>query len=295
MSDNISDSFRVLLWVLILSSFLNRQNSSRCLILLSVFIVTLFMACEKEYPWEYHSSGIQRMVVDGILTDEYREHCIRLSHTREGLNTESSPLSGASVIVYSDDSIMYYFDESESQAGSYYSDPFMAVINKEYKLSIIYKSDTVEASAGMVSVTPLGEINISESDEGNTFRYNPAETGQPSMTEVFYDWSEIPEYCENYGSCTARETFYVLNNVDVNQIFSANKKIIYFPAGTILIRRKYGLTEIHRQFIRSLLMETEWSGGLFDVQHGNIPSNLSNGALGFFGVCSVVSDTTRFN
>jgi hypothetical protein len=41
-------------------------------------------------------------------------------------------------------------------------------------------------------------------------------------------------------------------------------------------------------------METEWSGGVFDVQHGNVNTNLSNGALGFFGVCMVVIDTIVF-
>jgi hypothetical protein len=42
-------------------------------------------------------------------------------------------------------------------------------------------------------------------------------------------------------------------------------------------------------------METEWSGGLFDVQPGNVTTNLTNGALGYFAVCMIVSDTIYVN
>jgi hypothetical protein len=112
------------------------------------------------------------------------------------------------------------------------------------------------------------------------------------MTEVYYDWSHDTTYCTSYGYCSAGETYYILDNHDINAIFSPDKKQLYFPEGTMLIRKKYGLTESHQEFIRSLLMESDWSGGMFDVQHGNLESNLSEGALGYFGACMVVSDTT---
>ena len=31
------------------------------------------------------------------------------------------------------------------------------------------------------------------------------------------------------------------------------------------------------------MLETEWRGGLFDSPPANVPSNVSNGALGYFG------------
>jgi hypothetical protein len=72
-----------------------------------------------------------------------------------------------------------------------------------------------------------------------------------------------------------------LNNIDVNTIFGGDREVICFPSGTTIVRKKYGLTESHQSFLRSMLMETDWSGGIFDVQHGNVETNLSNGALGF--------------
>jgi len=40
-----------------------------------------------------------------------------------------------------------------------------------------------------------------------------------------------------------------------------------------------------------MLLETEWRGGLFDVAHGNLETNLSQGAFGFFAVSTVIRDT----
>jgi hypothetical protein len=39
------------------------------------------------------------------------------------------------------------------------------------------------------------------------------------------------------------------------------------------------------------MAETEWRGGLFDVQPGNVRTNLSEGAVGYFSVSAVVADT----
>jgi hypothetical protein len=40
------------------------------------------------------------------------------------------------------------------------------------------------------------------------------------------------------------------------------------------------------------MMETEWRGGLFDVERGNISTNLSEGAIGYFAASTVLSDST---
>ena len=100
------------------------------------------------------------------------------------------------------------------------------------------------------------------------------------MTKVYYNWSASPEYCELYGSCYAQQSYYTLDNFDVNDIFGPEPEVIEFPPGTVIIRKKYSLTKAHQNFLRSLLMETEWSEGIFDVQHGNVATNMSDGALG---------------
>ena len=47
----------------------------------------------------------------------------------------------------------------------------------------------------------------------------------------------------------------------------------------------------YQEYLRSLLSETEWRGGVFDVEKANVKTNMSEGAIGFFAVTTVVSDT----
>jgi hypothetical protein len=260
-----------------------------CLLIIFLGLVT---GCEHKYTWEFQSEDSNRLIVDGILTNELKPQCVRLSLSDSFMNMAYRPFSGAEITV-TDGTDLFEFTESASEPGSYYSTPFQAVANKTYKITIVTDS-TYEATAHMVPVTPLEVFKYTKSDKNDLYRFVYNGQGNPSMVEVYYDWSAIPSYCQGYGNCRAMETFYTLNNFDENKAFAPNKEIIWFPKGTIIIRKKYSLSKEHQDFLRSLLMETQWSGGIFDVQHGNVITNLSNGALGFFGVCMVVSDTTTF-
>jgi hypothetical protein len=80
--------------------------------------------------------------------------------------------------------------------------------------------------------------------------------------------------------------------MDVNEFFKPAEEEFNFPENTIIMRKKYSVGEEYKNFLRAMLSETEWRGGIFDVQRENVPGNLSSGAVGFFAVCTVISDTT---
>jgi hypothetical protein len=143
----------------------------------------------------------------------------------------------------------------------------------------------------MVPFASMDTFILAKDNTSGLFQFIPVTSGEPSMTEVYMDWSSIPSYCSTYGHCEAQETFYYLKNIDVNKVFGPEKEVIYFPSETKIVRRIYSLSNEHQAFLRSLLMETEWRGGLFDVQPANVKSNLSNGAWGFFGACMVLTDS----
>lgn len=264
------------------------RNSYLYIILLLLLVLP---GCETQYNWDIQGDGTVRLVVDGIITNELKAQEIFLTRTNQDLNLPSVPVSGAEVLV-SDGVNTYKFEESETEPGMYLSAPFQAAINNTYQLAIDLNGNQFTAISSVEPVSQLEEMNFVWDEEKGLYRYIPYKQGRPSMTEILYNWSTTPAYCDTMGSCYAQETFYILDNVDVNAVFGPEKQIIYFPAGTELIRRKYGITYKHQQFIRSLLIETEWRGGVFDVLQGNVPTNLSNGAIGYFAACSVVSDTT---
>jgi hypothetical protein len=262
--------------------------------MLFLILFTVFLACEKEIDWDIQSDEIDRLVVDAMITNENIQHSIKLSITNQDLNMPVRAVSGAVVIV-SDSIRSYEFIEVPEEPGTYYSSPFQAVVDMQYHLRIEYNGFLSEATAIAVPITPLQNPRISGNEENDLYIYLHNNFGTPSMLDLNYNWETVPDYCSSYGNCLASETFYTLDDIDVSRVYTPDKQIIWFPVTTTIIRKKYSLSEDHQKFLRSLLLETEWRGGSFDVEHGNIPTNLSNGALGFFAVCMTVSDTIYVN
>jgi hypothetical protein len=258
-----------------------------------IYLIVLFLltvGCEMETSWDLQHDNQDKLIVDGILTNEFKVQQIKLSHSIQNLNESARPFTGADIVV-TDSNRVFIFTESSEKPGTYLSERFRAVVGRKYYLIIQTDSLKYEAVAKAVAVTPLKVISLEKENDTNLYTYSHIEDLKPSMVEVYYDWSSDPAYCSSYGFCQAAETYYSLNNVDVNKAFSPEKLKIKFPAGTKIVRKKYSLSEEHQEFLRSLLIETEWRGGIFDVQQGNVKTNLTNGALGFFAVCMVVSDS----
>jgi len=113
-------------------------------------------------------------------------------------------------------------------------------------------------------------------------------TGLPAMWEVFLDWSKVQGFEQTDSlACQKRMLFYTLPTLDVSEIFAPEVEKISFPLGTRITQKRYALSPNHAEFIRTLLSETNWQGGLFCSTPANVLTNLSNGAIGYFGVCAV--------
>jgi hypothetical protein len=251
----------------------------------------LMISCELQTNWDIMPEG-EFIVADCIITNEMKVHELKLYRSVNQLNKMPEGFSGV-MVQLSDGENVVNFEEDNELPGRYLSAvPFMATAGTIYRLTLFYnnKADTAYAIAS--GVTPLEAIDIAASE--GLFRYDYQQSTPASMTEVYYDWSADTSYCKQYGACQASEVFYSLDNIDVSKEFAPDRQIILFPHKTRIIRKKYSLSEDHQRFVRSMLLETEWRGGLFDVEQGNVPTNFHYGVRGWFAACSVVSDTTYF-
>ena len=103
-------------------------------------------------------------------------------------------------------------------------------------------------------------------------QYSPHEQ---AMYEIDIDWSHIV----NSDSAKAKLFYYTFNTIDVNEIFKPAKQNILFPKGSIIIEKKYSLNPEMADYFRSMLMEIEWQGGIFDETPSSLPTNISNDGL----------------
>jgi hypothetical protein len=251
-----------------------------------------FTACEEKTEWDLKTGPSDLLVVEGLITNERTSHTVKLSRPSADLNGPFPAVSGALVVI-SDGGNSTQLFEYPSGSGVYHSDTLQAVIGKIYYLYIDYKGKTYTASAAMVPVEPLQPLVYNKTGSNNQYEIVYQDTNDASKIEYWITWSYLPGYQESpFEETTARLVYYTLKSFDVNHIFKPEKAQVTFPVGSIVFRRKYSMSNAQQAFVRTMLSETEWRGSIFDVEKGNVITNLSEGAVGFFAVSTVVSDTT---
>ena len=251
-------------------------------------ILMLTFGCEEEIDKDIDLQVLNRYIVEANITNENKAHEVLIHHGTHDLNETSQPVTGAKVFIYNE--LDTFVCTEDTIPGHYITEPFITAAGITYTLKFTHNGFTDSATATAIGVSKLGDISIAKTD--SLYRYYFTGSEKPCKMEIQYSWQNDAAFTGYYGAPQAKEYFYKLNNIDVPAIFDPDKQIIKFPAGTTIIRRKYSLSPKHQEYLRHLLLETEWRGGIFDVEPGNIPSYFANGSLGFFGACMVLGDTT---
>lgn len=256
----------------------------------------IFSSCEKSIKWELQNSDNEYFIVEGIITNEYKNQKIVITKSFYDINDTGANVLGANVSVY-DGFTRFSFSEDSLSPGVYYSDEkFIGVVNRIYSLNIILNDKTYSAVTEMLPVIDYEPISyVFDSIIGlYAFTNYPSQFSfdEDAMYIIEIDRSNTLEYADSaYNAIHSVLYFYTLTSLDVTELFMPQSELIYFPQGSVITERKFSLTPAHAQFYRSLLLETTWRGGVFDLDQGNVTTNLTNGALGFFGACSVIEKT----
>lgn len=259
----------------------------RCPLYLILFLFSA--GCEEASMLRSTPEDTGLLVVEGIMTNENKNHLIKLSLPYKSQNGMVQPATGATILV-SVDSESYLLTESPAGSGNYYTPIMRAVTGKTYTLIIHYNGKEFSAQDSPVPVQPLRGLKYEKTEPGYQLILDE-EGDDPNYIDHVFSW-ETTSGCVTGTSCSGRMVYYDLKTIDANEIFKSEKELFYFPAQTTVTRRKYSVSAGYRAFLRSMLSETEWRGGAFDVERSNVPTNLSVGAVGFFATCSVVSDVT---
>ena len=255
--------------------------------------MVLLFSCEEQVHWDLDSRELPLLVVDGMITNERKPHRVSLSRTVAELNQPPEPVSNALVAITDGDTI-FLLNERPAGTGQYYTDSTVqGVVGKPYFLYVrIEEREYWSERTEMVPVEPLESLNYRKTPENpNLYEFINLETPDPSMTQLYLDWSHLLGG-ENPDDARIWFRYYTLRSVDVNELFKPDQQRIVFPAGTRVWRTKYSLSSGHQAFIRSLLMETEWKGGVIDVLPANVITNMVGGAVGYFGASTAISDGT---
>jgi Domain of unknown function (DUF4249) len=261
---------------------------------LCILLLFSFSGCEKKTNWSLKSQASQLIVVDGIITGENKIQSLTLAFPVTELNAKPVPVKGANMLISDEDSV-FQMTEQPAGSGVYKSTKtFQAREGKNYSLLLFYGDQIISAKSAIAPASLFNFLVYSRNEDSDLYHISwvasSFSTEPPAMWEVLLDWSKVPGYQQaDSAKCKARLLFYTLSTLDVSEIFAPPVERVLFPAGTRINETRYSLTPEYAEFIREVLLETQWQGGLFNTIPANVPTNLSAGGAGFFAVCGVYS------
>ncbi len=265
-------------------------------IFIYILIIASLISCEKEINWTVDNQDIDYLIVESIITNEDKHQVVKLSNPSKDINYKFIPVSDALVSVTINDSV-YNFIEDINNLGNYISKvKFIAIIESMYYLNIEIKEEKYFAESNILSATPFEPLVYQPiSDNSNLYKISfiapEYDQNEEAMYEICIDWTHLVGSSLTDTITQAKLFHYTLKTVDVSQIFSPEIEEVHFPKGSIIIEKKYSVTEKYGEFLRSMLAEKNWKGSFFDEAPGNLVSNISNNAKGFFTASTIITDT----
>ncbi len=261
-------------------------------LLLSIFgLLIILQACEEATDWDYQTGDNGKLVVEAIITNQQDRQEIKLSRSFDDINGLADPVTGAIVSINNGQINVPFIEESNSPGIYRIAQAGAAQMGTTYELVIEWNDQRYTATSSMVQVFPFGNPSFASADDSINMKLVSTpdlySTIEQAMYEIDIDWSAISNELPN----TAKQIFYTFKTIDVNEVFKSQATKVKFPRGSRVIITKYGLNDDFAAYLRALVMETEWQGSPFDEAPSSLPTNISDGGLGYFGVCAIRRDT----
>lgn len=258
-------------------------------------LVMLAWACERETDLLPDTNNPHLLVVEGTLTNETKNHRLRLTYSTNHPNDTPMPVSHAAVVVFDADTT-WVLTDWPSGSGNYYTPAYATPqVGKTYSLVVSLNGQSFTAKATVTQ--PLGFIRLRYIQTNDSLYKisavaNPYNPNRPAKYEIYLDWSFLPAYRHlPVEQCKAVVYYYTLPTLDVSEVLAPESEMVKFPAGTRVVQRRLSLSDEQASFARALLLNTVWTGGLFSSAPASLPTNMSEGGAGFFGACGVTSHT----
>ena len=249
--------------------------------------------------------GEKFLVVEGWITNEDRDHTVKLSYTQQYFDSSTpQPAAGAYVVVRTDDGTEV---ELEETVPGTYLFPGPGEVGKSYQLEILIGEETRYLSEWELLREPVlidsiyWRLSEDEPDPDND--QNPDDiydviisTAEPAGSGDNYQWRSFLNGVEQ------RDPFdiFVTNDdfVDGNPIPEFNvTEELYSLNDTVRIVQER-ISRAAYDFYTELQTQTAFVGGPFDTPPAPIQGNVKNVgdenryALGFFGAAGVDDATT---
>lgn len=256
-------------------------------------------ACEEDI--ELSLNGDQpRLVVDGAITTDTMAHKVKLSLSGNYFDNQPMPRVSGAVVTLSDGDDTFVLQESDDAPGEYLtSDSFFGRQNTLYSLEIsnvdvngdgreeVYTSEsylnplieTDSVSIGFHRIWKLWQINLHAHDPAGVENYY-----------LFNLYINGELYSDRYGKMSyTDDRFFDGSFADGVWIFALDSEDDEenLVPGDVVTLETWMVEKSYYDFVNAAEEETGVKTPLFSGPPANVPSNISNGALGQFAAYAI--------
>ena len=247
-------------------------------------------ACEEVIDWEV-KEGQVRLVVEGSVTNELKNHTVTLSRTINYFDNPSNMRVSNANVSLTDGERIFMYEEVEN-SGTYQSTmPFSAEVGKTYTLAITLQQEiggysSFEASTTMHRLVPFDSITVDyEKEPGfdemlyvvNVYGTEPANTIDHYKALVYRNSNLLTEQVD--------EVLYFNDELVQGQTFDsfALYSTDEIMEGDEITLEVYAIEKGYFDFLNNMSSAKE-GGDPFGMSGplSNVFGNISNNALGYF-------------
>lgn len=256
-------------------------------------LLLIASACTEPYETTLEGS-YERLVVQGSITDELKNHQVSLTKSADYFSNQPAPKVTGAEVTISDGEMVYTLTEISD--GLYETDIIAGERGKTYTLTIITEGKTYEASCRLNPCPEADSINFgfydfSDYDIVDSSAYVLLNAQEPEITDNYYMWNiyinnvlDTDTINEVYFSDDQFVNGYYMNDVEVGWIRNAH-------VGDTITLETLSITEEYYNYVSQLLTVTDWNMGPFGGPPANPNGNIyeltendnnNDDPLGFF-------------
>lgn len=253
-------------------------------------VILVFASCNKEISWDAQSADT-KLVVQGVITDELKNHQVKLSKTMSYDSNKAEYVTGATISISDGTNV---FQLTEVGNGFYETDLIAGEVGKEYTLNITLKENIGGYNKFSASSEMKGYFDIDESfcflNEHYSDEEDTATTllvvlfGQEAPTEDDYYLFQLKKLGSSQEfSINDQSTFADYGDNGMNDIALLYTIEDSIPIGDSLEITVHSISEDYLIYMDEVFTEIDRYDpfGMMGPA-ANPKGNISGGAFGFF-------------
>lgn len=260
--------------------------------LLIVVLTLLLVSCEEKIDLEVIEAGDPVLVVDGIITSDTTAHVVNLSYSGGFFLDDKTPRASGARVAISDNQ-GNRFELYETETGKYSTaDTVAGKVGVEYTLHIELDGQLYQASSLMPRVPEIDSLSYRWDNYMQSYRIllygqEPSGKGDHYMWHLYKNAKKVTQKINQL--MVVEDEFLDGNYIGGFEVDYWDMEFNFQPGDTVCVAM-HSISPVAFEFIAGVFQEHN-SGQAAMRPPSNIPSNVSNQALGLFHASAVTSKT----